>query len=101
MLDFKNIIGFDWDKGNVNKINTRHNVDCLEVEEMFFNELILESDIKHSTTEVRIRALGVTNKGREMVLVFTIRKNRIRPISARNMDKKERKVYRDQLKKIT
>jgi uncharacterized DUF497 family protein len=44
-------------------------------------------------TETRFYALGQTDTGRLLFVVFTARKNLIRVISARDMNKKERKVY--------
>jgi len=39
--------------------------------------------------------LGKTNKGRLLFLVFTIRDNKIRIISAKDMNKKERRIYHE------
>lgn len=93
---FSDIEGFDWDKGNVLKNWERHNVSHLECEEVFFNSpLLVRNDTAHSLTEVRYYVLGKTDSGRPLFLVFTIRKNRVRIISARDMGKKERKVYEE------
>jgi len=50
-------------------------------------------DEKHSEQEERYYALGHTDAGRLLFLVFTIRNNLIRVISARDMSKKERERY--------
>jgi uncharacterized DUF497 family protein len=47
-------------------------------------------DEKHSQKETRFFALGHTDSGRLLFVVFTIRNNLIRVISARNMNRKER-----------
>lgn len=88
-------IAFDWDQGNIDKNLKKHNVTNQEAEEVFGNEpLILSEDIKHSTkTEYRYQALGKTNKKRLMFLSFTLRKNKIRLISVRDMNKKEKMFY--------
>lgn len=39
--------------------------------------------------------MGRTDQDRELFLVFTMRQDRIRVISARDMSRKEQKVYRD------
>ena len=101
MLNFKNIVGFDWDTGNIDKIQSRHNVDKLEVEQAFFNGALLEYDKEHSQGETRVKAWGVTDKISHLMIVITLRKNRIRPISARDMSKKERKKYHDKIKEST
>lgn len=87
-------ISFDWDKGNTNKNLEKHNVTDREAEEVFANrhKIILE-DEKHSTSEKRYMLWGVTRQSRKLTLIFTIRNNKIRIISARDMNHKERKVY--------
>ncbi len=87
--------GFQWDAGNSAKIWDRHQVMPTECEELFFNRsLIVGSDEKHSAGEERSYALGQTDGGRLLFAVFTIRGRLIRVISARNMSRKERRVYR-------
>ena len=93
------IEGFDWDDWNVRKIKDKHKVEFYECEEIFFNEdLLLLPDEAHSLAESRYYALGITESGRLLFLVFTIRENKIRVISARNMSKKERKIYYEKTK---
>ena len=71
----------------------------LETEELFFNKpLIISVDIKHSIEEKRYYALGITNKQRHLFVVFTIRKELIRIISARDMNKNEREKYYEKSK---
>jgi len=86
--------GFDWDEGNAPKILARHSVSQGECEQVFFAEpLLLAPDPRHSESEERWAALGVTLDGRLLTIVFTLRGDRIRPISARDMSRKERQVY--------
>ncbi|MEW6233892.1 MAG: BrnT family toxin [Candidatus Omnitrophota bacterium] len=86
--------GFDWDKGNLLKNWHRHRVTASECEQVFFNQpLILASDEKHSQRESRYFGLGRTEAGRLLFVVFTIRGQLIRIISARDMNRKERMVY--------
>ena len=85
---------FEWDKGNINKNFKKHNVSNQEAEEAFSNNpLKLSKDVEHSDGEERFLALGKTNKGRLIFLSFTIRKDRVRIISIRDMSKKEEVVY--------
>ena len=89
--------GFDWDEGNSEKNLIRHRVTLGECEQVFFNEqVIVSEDIKHSKAESRWYLLGSTDAGRLLFVVFTIRENLIRVISARDMNKKEREVYDEQ-----
>ena len=86
--------GFDWDEGNRDKNWRKHNVSNAECEEPFFNRpLWVANDVGHSQGEQRYYALGQTNTGKLLFIVFTIRQNRIRVISARDMSRKERKFY--------
>lgn len=96
-------INFEWDEGNRDK-NLKHKVLANETEEIFFNKpLVLLPDKKHSTEkELRYHALGRTNKNRQLLIVFTIKNDKIRIISARDMDNKERSRYaQTKTKKIT
>lgn len=87
--------GFDWDEANAGKIWQRHEVAPAESEEVFFNRpLLVGDDAAHSTSEARFYALGQTDAGRLLFVVFTMRKRLVRVISARDMSRKERKVYR-------
>ncbi|MFV1950421.1 MAG: BrnT family toxin [Nitrospinota bacterium] len=87
-------IGFEWDKHNADKIWLKHRVSTSECEQIFFNRpLVVADDVKHSKREKRFYALGHTDAKRLLFTVFTIRRNNIRIISARDMNRKERKVY--------
>ena len=91
---FNGLVGFEWDAGNRDKNLTKHNVSTGEAEQMFFNEpLIIIDDAKHSQSEERFAAFGVADTGRKLVVVYTIRGDKIRVISARDMHKKEREFY--------
>jgi uncharacterized protein len=86
--------GFEWDKYNSEKIRQKHTVTSVECEQVFFNlPVIAGDDKKHSVTENRFYVLGQTDSGRLLFLVFTVRKDKLRVISARDMNKKERRVY--------
>ncbi len=86
--------GFEWDRHNSNKVKAKHDVTPVECEQVFFNvPVIAGNDEKHSETENRFYVLGRTDSGRLLFFVFTVRKDRLRIISARDMHKKERRVY--------
>lgn len=94
MLDVQSIDGFDWDEGNIDKNWIKHQVSNSECEELFFNlPLLLADDKRHSREEIRYYALGQTNINRWLFIAFTIRDNKIRVISARDMNLKERNIY--------
>jgi uncharacterized DUF497 family protein len=86
--------GFDWDAGNLEKNWRKHQVSAAECEQIFFNEpLVAASDVAHSESEPRFYALGQTDAGRMLFVAFTLRGRHLRVISARDMSRKERKVY--------
>ena len=85
---------FDWDKGNAEKTWISHQVTPQEAEQAFFNRpLIVADDVKHFRLEKRYLTLGQTDENRLLFIAFTLREGRIRVISARDMNRKERKVY--------
>ena len=99
---FDNCAGFQWDKGNSEKNWERHKVTRNECEQVFFNiPLIIADDKRHSDDEKRWYLLGQTDTSRFLFVVFTIRKNLIRVISARDMNKKEKDIYYEQIKKYS
>lgn len=88
------LISFDWAEGNQGKNWREHRVSKGECEQLFFNKpLLFYKDIKHSLVEKRNFALGTSDAGRKLFVSFTLRKKTIRIISARDMSKKERKIY--------
>lgn len=89
-------ISFEWDKGNIDKNLKKHIVSNKEAEEVFGNRHFLIEDEKHSTEdEKRYMLWGITNNERKLTIIFTIRTNLIRIISARDMHKKERRRYEE------
>ncbi|MBN8584308.1 MAG: BrnT family toxin [Ignavibacteria bacterium] len=97
LIVFDKIEGFQWDKGNIDKNLRKHGVTNLESEQIFFNDpLIVSSDTVHSTgEEKRFYALGRTDNEKYLTVVFTLRENLIRIISARKMSKKEKEIYNE------
>lgn len=105
MTDWTEILilveGFEWDEGNIKKNWEKHVVAHIECEEIFFNKpIIIKKAELHSTMEDRYFAIGKTDTIRLLFIVFTVRGNKIRVISARDMSRKERKVY-EQIEKDT
>ncbi len=86
--------GFEWDAGNVEKNWKLHQVSHTECEQAFFNRPVrVAPDLQRSGREDRFALLGVSNAGRHLALVFTIRGDLVRVISARDMSRRERRVY--------
>ena len=96
MINLDLIVGFQWDQENAEKSDQKHDVLPSESEEIFFNDpLLLNHDPKHSQSEPRFLALGISHESRLLTVVFTLRENNtlIRVISARDQHRKERLVY--------
>lgn len=86
--------GCEWDDGNIGKNWPKHRVTDWEIEEVFLNvPIAFGSDLGHSTAEDRYFALGQTNRGRWLFVAFTVRGRLVRPISARDMNARERRSY--------
>jgi len=97
--DLSSCIGFDWDEGNTFKNWENHKVSPFECEQVFFNKpLIVLPDEAHSSLETRYYCLGRTDRERRLFVVFTVRKKKVRVISARDMTRKEIEVYNEQKK---
>ncbi len=86
--------GFDWDRGNRAKCEK---LSIVAIESLFASPLAILPDAAHSQRENRFRAIGRTEKGRRVFIIFTLRPKGdellIRPISARYMHKKEIEAY--------
>jgi len=89
--------GFDWDKGNIVKNAVTHQISCEESEQVFANRpLFFLDDPDHSQKELRMKAFGQTDEGKLLTVSFTMRGKKIRVISARDMNRRERNVYEAQ-----
>jgi len=86
--------GFHGDSGNAPKLRERHQVTPGECEQVFFTgPLLIAPDVRHSQVERRWAAWGRTAEGRALAVVFTLRGEMIRPLSARDMNRMERRLY--------
>jgi len=91
---FEGLTGFQWDYGNTPKVWERHQVLPAECEQVFLNRpVLIATDLRHSGHEPRHHALGRSDAERRLALVFTIRGPLVRVIAARDMSRRERKVY--------
>lgn len=92
--NLSNIIGFEWDTGNIDKSFQKHGITTKEAEEIFLDiNLKVQTDIKHSETEERFIGIGKTSENKILFTIFITRNNKIRIISARIANKKERSKY--------
>jgi uncharacterized DUF497 family protein len=70
-----------------------------ESEQAFLNApFFVPEDDEHSGAESRFHAMGRTEAGRLLHVTFTVRAGGIRVVSARDMHRKERAIYAENLK---
>ena len=92
--DLSKCRGFQWDEGNTEKNWVKHHVSRGETEQVFFNRpLVVVAGEQRAESIPRYYALGQTDARRLLFIVFTIREDLIRVISARPMSRRERRVY--------
>lgn len=93
MIKIKRII---WKEIFIEKIENKHHVTMFEVEEILHGGKkvyrIAKGDVKGENVYL---TLGKTSAGRYLSVFFILKKNHdVLPISARDMDNKERRKYR-------
>ena len=99
MVDLKKITEFEWDKGNIDKSYLKHGITIREAEESFLDEnVFLQEDIQHSEKEERFITISKTTKNKMLFSILTIRNKKIRIISTRSANKKERRLYEEKIK---
>lgn len=87
-------VHFQWDEGNRDKNLIKHNVSNSEIEEAFYDQKKkIFTDSIHSNKEERFRIIGKTKTERLLFIVFTIRDQHVRVISARDLNKREVYLY--------
>ena len=88
------VVGFEWDDGNRDKNLKKHGITNAQCEEVFEDEKrVISSDIRHSEMERRYLVIGKTRNGKLLRIAFTLREDRIRVISARPTNRKEKPLY--------
>ena len=94
MIEVRGFLEFEWDEGNIHKSYMKHGILPNEAEEIFVdNHVIVYDDKTHSVVEKRFVAVGKSKGGKLLFIIYTMRKEKIRVISARPADKKERRLY--------
>lgn len=95
------ILAFEWDKGNVDKIRRKHGITVEESESIFLDkDAFVFPDVRHSEKEDRFVISGTSANHKNLYVIFTIRNDKIRIISARGMHRKEI-VKHEKIKKGT
>lgn len=89
---------FEWDAEKAIENERKHGVSFDEALAVFADTLARTiDDPDHSNGEPRLLELGLSRRGRLLVVVFTERNGRIRIISARLATRSERRDYEEEI----
>jgi uncharacterized DUF497 family protein len=88
---------FEWDHGNYTKSRAKHGVDSDEVESVFNLRMAVPigRQISPEVDDERLCVVGPSLNGKFISVVFTLRDGRVRPISSRPANKKEKQIYEE------
>lgn len=94
-LEAFDIFVFQWDAGNSLKSEDKHGVTIEQIESCFLDEKILPLGIQvePKVKEERYGIIARDYEGTILFVSFTIRDGKIRPVSGRVANKKERIIY--------
>lgn len=84
---------FDWDDDNIEHV-ARHGVEPWEAEDAILDPDRTGTSAYNAPGEQRFSLVGSAESGRILFVVFTRRRGRIRPITARDADDGEKRRYR-------
>ena len=88
---------FEWDE-NKNKINIeKHHIDFNDAKIIFGKPLIVKQDSRKQYGEIRWIAIGLLNFF-VVIIIYTERDDKIRIISIRKANKKEKAIYYERFK---
>jgi uncharacterized DUF497 family protein len=83
---------FDWDNANVDHVRA-HSIEPEEAEEALLDPLAVGLGAYNAPGERRRAALGSTETGRVLVVVFTRRDRKARVVTAREATETEKRRY--------
>lgn len=84
---------FDWDEHNERHVR-EHGIDPAEAEEALLDPRRIGAHAVGARAERRWGALGATEEGRVLFVVFTYRRRDVRVVTARDTDSAEKRRYR-------
>jgi len=89
-------IAFEWDRGKDSANRRKHGIGFAEASTVFDDSLsITVPDPDHAGDEDRFVIIGTSRQHSLMVVVHTIREERVRLINARPATKHERRNYEE------
>ncbi|WP_017293887.1 BrnT family toxin [Geminocystis herdmanii] len=90
---------FEWDDEKDNKNQDKHSISFDEAREIFLSPIIEYVDNRQDYGEVRYIATGKNRENLFLTVVYTFRNGKIRIISTRFANKKEKKRYENSRQK--
>ncbi len=89
-------LAFEWDEDKARENRKKHKVDFDEATTVFMDSFsVTIPDPEHSINESRYIDIGMSDKNRVLVVVYTERENKIRLISCRKATAAERRKYEE------
>ncbi len=88
---------FDWDPAKNEANLNKHGISFNEARHIFDGPILTRVDDRQDYGENRAISLGALSRDAVLVVVHTERRDKIRLISARNANRRERTVYYDHL----
>ena len=83
---------FEWDPAKNAANIAKHGIDFDDARRMFDGATLEKVDDREEYRETRVTAIGIV-EGRELYVVYTMRGERCRIISARRANRDERQAY--------
>lgn len=94
------MIEFEWDPEKAKTNLRKHGVGFVEAATVLRDPLGITSfDPDHSEAEARFITVGMSNRGRTVLVSHTDRGNTTRIISARELTRAERKAYDEEIER--
>ena len=89
---------FDWDKVKARSNLKKHGISFLEAKTVFNDPFLFTfPDEEHSIVEARFVSIGISARGRVLIVVHTYRDEIIRIISGRRATRTEIKTYEQEI----
>ncbi|MBE9046170.1 BrnT family toxin [Pleurocapsales cyanobacterium LEGE 10410] len=85
---------YQWDRNKALTNRSKHSIDFADAVSVFADELAITIFDDHPVEE-RFITMGIDAIGRILVVVYTMRNDEIRLISARKATKNERRQYEE------
>ena len=96
------MIEFEWDPEKAETNLRKHGVGFVEAATVLRDPLgITIFDPDHSEDEDRCLTVGISSRGRAVMVAHTDRGDTVRIISARELTRAERKAYEEEVKRRT